>query len=265
MYETEPRQIGGVLDAGVRLYRGAFKGVAATAAKGFGALFIVEVVSEFALGVSTMSYDASTDPSGAQAVTYLAFAFFVLLPLTIVTSGAVVQHLHAFAEGEAEPATGAYSRALRRVPALIGYFILYFLAVMVGLVLFVIPGLWLSIAFAMGFYLIFTEGLGPIDALKRSRAIVEGNWFRTAVVATVGTIMALVIQVGVVQLPAGVAGYLAAGGTEIGTVWLVGLNFLNAIAQVIAVPLAAALGLALTRDLVLRRSGDDLQARLDAA
>ena len=40
--------------------------------------------------------------------------------------------------------------------------------------------------------------------------------------------------------PAGVAGYLAAGGTEIGTVWLVGLNFLDAIAQMLAVPCSGA-------------------------
>ena len=70
-----------------------------------------------------------------------------------------------FAEGEAGL---LLARTGIGAAPLTGYFILYFLAVMVGLVLFVILGLWLSIAFAIGFYLIFTEGLGPIDALKRS-------------------------------------------------------------------------------------------------
>jgi hypothetical protein len=41
--------------------------------------------------------------------------------------------------------------ALRRTPALLWVTFLYFLAVMFGLVLLIIPGIWLSIAFALCF------------------------------------------------------------------------------------------------------------------
>ena len=263
MYETEPRQLGGVLDAGIRLYRAAFKGIVTTAAKGFGAIFVLESISEKIFGISSLSFDAANDMGGEDVIGYVLMLLLVL-PLTAVTTLAIVQHLHAFAEGREDPGAGAYRVGLRRTPALIVLGILYGLAFTLGLLLLVIPGIWLSVALALGFYLLITEGLGPIDALNRSRNLVKGNWFRTAVLYTVATVLALVIQLGVVTIPAGITGFMMAGEAEIDSAWIMMLNLLNAIAQILSIPLAAALGLALTRDLVLRKSGDDLEARLDA-
>jgi len=53
-------------------------------------------------------------------------------------------------------------------------YILYFLIVLVGLILFIIPGIVFAIKFSFYKYFIVDEGLGPIEALKRSYKITRG-------------------------------------------------------------------------------------------
>ncbi|MEE4301528.1 MAG: hypothetical protein V2J24_18965 [Pseudomonadales bacterium] len=267
MYENEPRTVGGVLDAGVRLYRGAFTRVVVTAAKGFAAVFLLEVVFELVFGVSSASLNAADvdaiDPANIAA-------YLVLVPLSLLisllTTAAVIVHLHRIATNAPEGDAGVYAAALRRVLPYVGTSILYGIATVLGAILLIVPGVWLSIAFLPAIYLVFTEQLGPIGALRRSFSIVRGNWWRTATIVLVSSFIVLVIQAGIVSLPAFLAGVVAAAGDgQIATSWVLVLNFLNAIAQALSIPLAIAMGLAIVRDLVIRASGEDLEARLDAA
>ena len=52
--------------------------------------------------------------------------------------------------------------------------ILYGLIVMVGLLLLLIPGVIVAYMFLYVGYLIIDRGLGPIDALEKSRAVTDG-------------------------------------------------------------------------------------------
>ena len=58
--------------------------------------------------------------------------------------------------------------------------ILYGLAIVVGLILLVIPGIILSISLCLAFYLVALENKGAVDSLKSSHALVKGYWWRTA-------------------------------------------------------------------------------------
>lgn len=60
---------------------------------------------------------------------------------------------------------------------LIGFFILYALAVSVGYVFFVIPGIIFMIWFSMGAFVIVDEKLGVIDAFKRSKELAKGRFW----------------------------------------------------------------------------------------
>lgn len=267
MYENEPRSVGGVLDAGVSLYRVGFTRVVATAAKGFAAVFLLEVIFELLFGVSSASLNTASpeaiDPS--SIVAYLALLPLSML-ITFLTTAAVIVHLHRIATDAPEGDAGVYVDALRRALPYLGALILYVVAVLLGTILLVFPGIWVSIALVPAAYLVLTERLGPISALRRSFAIVRGNWWRTATIMLVSSFIVLVIQAGIVSLPAFVVGVLAAAGDgQIATSWVLVLNFLNAIAQALSIPLALAMGLAIVRDLVIRASGEDLEARLDAA
>jgi len=66
-------------------------------------------------------------------------------------------------------------------PLLASYLLAYFLsslAVLGGLILFIIPGIIISIMFQMFPYIIVTKGAGPIAALKRSRVITKGSRYQ---------------------------------------------------------------------------------------
>ena len=56
--------------------------------------------------------------------------------------------------------------------------ICYCLAVLGGFILLIIPGIIVMIMLQMYTYLIIDKGLGPIEALKRSRVITKGQRWR---------------------------------------------------------------------------------------
>lgn len=267
MYASEPKTIGGVLDAGFALYRAGFRTVTLTAAKGFGVVFAIEVVLQLVFGVSSASLNSTMDPDDidpTELFTYLASLPFTLVVM-FVTFAAITLHLHRIALGEADAGEGIYLAGLKRLPAYLGAIILYTLAMFLGLLLLILPGIWASVAFLLAYYVVITEKLGPIDSMSRSYQLVKGNWWRSATVLLVAFIVVMVIQSGVVTIPAFITGFMAASGEEIGTLWLLVLNFLTAVGQSLSVPLLTAMMLALIHDLSLRRSGEDLEARLEAA
>jgi hypothetical protein len=84
------------------------------------------------------------------------------------------------------------------IPYVLGA-ICYGLAVFGGLLLLIIPGIILMIAFQFWFYLVIDKGLGPIAALKRSRQITKGSKWQLAVLGflllliNIGGLLCLVI------------------------------------------------------------------------
>jgi len=87
-------------------------------------------------------------------------------------------------------------------PKFFNYFIasiLYGLMVLVGLIVFVVPGIYLAIKFQMYSYLIVDKNLGPIEALKQSSIITKGSMWNlflfgltAVVVIIVGAMLFLV-------------------------------------------------------------------------
>jgi uncharacterized membrane protein len=52
--------------------------------------------------------------------------------------------------------------------------ILYFLMILLGFMLFIVPGIYLTIRFQFYSYFIVDDGVGPIEALRRSSQITSG-------------------------------------------------------------------------------------------
>ncbi len=73
--------------------------------------------------------------------------------------------------------TGAFADLFSCGPIIVNYFIgslLYSAMVLVGLILFIIPGIIWLVQFQFFNYAIVDEGLGPIAALKRSAELTRG-------------------------------------------------------------------------------------------
>jgi hypothetical protein len=71
-------------------------------------------------------------------------------------------------------ASELYTNGNILVPFILGT-LCYFLAVLGGLILIIIPGIIMMIMLEMYSYLIIDKGLGPIGSLKRSRVITKGQ------------------------------------------------------------------------------------------
>jgi len=114
---------------------------------------------------------------------WLAFAGTLLIALTfgIWSAAAIYRAADAAMADEPVPGFGAaYSNAIERLPALLATELLYLLAVMVGGVFCVLPGIWLGVMLLPALPRVATRDVGPIDALRDAHALVSGRWWRVA-------------------------------------------------------------------------------------
>ena len=120
--------------------------------------------------------------------------------------------------GEPVGARVASSRALARMFTLLVAGLIAIVLVVVGLFALIIPGLWLAGSFSVLTTVVALEDVAPIEALRRSFALVRGRWWPTVgfllLVGLFGSVAAQLMQL--VALP-----IIGAGGVGIGA----GLGF----------------------------------------
>jgi hypothetical protein len=142
------------------------------------------------------------EPSTAASWASLALGTVVIPPLVTALLVVVVQ---ALARAQ-EPTVGAALRlAAPRLPAALGAVVLYSLGVALGFVALVVPGVWLSVRWYFGAQAAVVDGLGPVDALRRSAEVVETRWWRTF-----GVLLAFGLLIAVFGALAGAAIYTSA-------------------------------------------------------
>ena len=141
--------------------------------------------------------------------------------------------------------------------------ILYTLAISIGFMLLVIPGLILMITLLFFQVLIVVENEGIIASLKQSHRLVWGNYWRTTAVILVP----FFIMYALIMVVAFAAGFLGAvtspemmEGPAYTTFGL--FDVLMASVSVLMVPLMDAIFVAHVNDLKLRTSGSDLELRM---
>ncbi|HSY07840.1 MAG TPA: hypothetical protein VK820_04815 [Steroidobacteraceae bacterium] len=184
-----------------------------------------------------------------DATGWLLYAASMLLTLTLWA--ALVLRQRAVAEGAPVAVPAELAIALRRLPALVALTILNILAVAVGTLLLVIPGLYLLVALWMTVPLVILGGGGPIAAMKSSLRLVRGHWWRAFAMLLVMfamyfvfTVLGIIIVAMVVQLER---------GADIAVVTATSTVFAISLAAFIA-PLFSAVMLAVLGDLQARRA-----------
>lgn len=79
--------------------------------------------------------------------------------------------------------------ALRWAPAALLAAVLYVLVCAVGCMALLVPGVYLSGALALWPAAMFTERLGPVDALLRSSRVMRGHWWQVNIAITVAVLL----------------------------------------------------------------------------
>ena len=158
---------------------------------------------------------------------------------------------YRIARGERPGLFGGAGEAMRLVPRATGIILLAALALLLGTLLLLVPGMYLSVAFWPGLTVLVAEGRGVAGSLDRALQLVRRSWWHTATVLGVagGVVMALYV-VGVL------VGLLFAqfdGGIDRSSATLV-VGVVSGLLAAAFQPLFIALGVAQYLDLLRREA-----------
>lgn len=257
MYETarEPLSIGGVLDSGFGLFRACLSSTYALA--------LLSALAYAPLS-RAVTYVRTAVPTSDVAVG-IALGFLVYVVLELIVFGALVDRIGGVAGGRPTGFGESLGVGWRRGAALFGASLCYGFCVVIGFVLLLIPGLWVSIAFLFCFYAVILDGKGAIASLRYSQDLVRGHWWRTAAIVTVIFIIFSVAYVLVGTLT-GVALIFDPESLleQAQLPWYVDFVLLPLV-QAVMIPFMYSMLMAVYFDLKLRHEGGDLAARIEAS
>jgi hypothetical protein len=264
-----PLGIGEILDVGIKIYwRNAWTLFRIVLFVVLPAQIIVGVIQVSALpaGVDSQNgsffgprFTSSNPTISGHDATILAVGVFAALVINAL-AGKFAQAgcFRAVADaylGEPVSWRASLRFALRRLPAVVAVSLLSTILIAIGVVLCVIPGIYLWGAYYVAVPVVLVEGAGPIRALGRSRDLVSGRWWSTIGVALVGSVLVFVVAGAFSALILGVALASPAQNTVTGFV----LNTVaTTLSAVVTTPVAAAFAIVLYVDLRVRKEGFDL-------
>jgi hypothetical protein len=243
-----PLSIGGVLDDGFRLVKSSY-----------GKVFLLALIAAFA-GQIPNYFLAETPAEQLQDIPAAALVWLgISIVLSVILTGALIARVEAVTNGDDLTMGAAISVGLGRFLPMLGCLILYVLAVAAGLIALIIPGLILSLSLLLAPYLVITDNLGPIAAIKQSHKLVWGNWWRTAGIFTV-----LIFIVFAAYFLMGLLGTLQlVFGTDAADSNLTFFAYiLVPMMSAVISPLVYAFTMSILNDLKLRKEGADLDARM---
>jgi hypothetical protein len=133
----------------------------------------------------------------AGGVILILLAGGVRLAGQVLYTGFVVKLVEDVRDGRRDLGVGdLFSAASPFILPLIGFGILFGIGVTIGFLLLVVPGLILITFWSVGAPAIVVEGIGPIDAFRRSWRLVRGDAW--AVFGTLLVVLLIVIVIGLV-------------------------------------------------------------------
>ncbi|MGQ0578164.1 MAG: hypothetical protein ACT4PQ_04545 [Betaproteobacteria bacterium] len=248
---SEPQSIGRVLDSGFKLFIKAFMGVLPLS---LGAAVVLAVPNIVNVVIGGAEQVASPMPDLTVLVLFL-----LALPVYMVLIAAVVYQLGAVAEIHEAGSGPPLERAVRCLPSLIVAAILYVLAMTVGLILLIIPGIILSLSLSFAFLAIILDREPALGALKRSHRLVWGNWWRTLAVVSVPVVIVMILYIG---LAIAFGATIVLSDSRPASDVLLTANLIEVAIGGITAPLIYSIMIAQYHDLKLRKEGRDLAARL---
>lgn len=245
-----PLSLDAVIDRGLALFNATLPRVAAFAVLvGIAA----NLVAERMVGVHEQEIAALLRAGElAQLGERFGATFAALGVLMLYVNSAVLHLVGTLARGRPGDPLGSLGATLRRMPHLLVGGLLYFCALWLGLLLLVLPGLWVAVALSFFVQAVLFDDHDGVRALGASLRLVRGRWWRTLalyLLVTVAMLLALLVAGLAVGLVGGMIGWIAGGRLP-----LVELMFGSAIGSILGLAVDSVL-VAYYHDLALR-AGD---------
>jgi hypothetical protein len=253
--ELRPLGVGEILDAGFKIYKARFRTLILCVL----APVVLFVALDLLLRASVI--DDAFDPAasrGAQAGTELAALLasgVISSVLSLLALAACTRAVAGAYLGEDVDWRHSIRFALVRLLPLVAALIVTLLAGTVGLILLVIPGIYVLVRLAVVVPALLMEDRGAAGAVKRSWELVKGRWWPTFAVVVITLLLVGIISAILQGLV--VAPILAGADSELVGALLTGLG--QIVANVFTLPLQAAVITILYFDLRVRKEGLDLQ------
>ncbi len=258
MYQrpSEPLSIGGVLDSGIQLFKDSVARVFPLSL----AAGLLSTLPEIVTRLTGLGSVESALLGGSMGIV-LATVLITFL-LTMAAYLAVLAMLDAIAANHGMAIDEAVLAGLTRLPAMLGASILYSLAVLVGMILLIVPGIIISVYWILYAIAVVADRKGPVQSLGYSYQLIKGYWWRTTAILGVLGIIAMVLYSALIML---VAGGMVGGAldSEESVGMLVFTFVITPLVTAVMTPFFYAILLVTYNDLKLRREGDDLLRRAE--
>ena len=145
------------------------------------------------------SWDVFIEAPGAYIVGFLLCQISMLLLITLPAALMGLYDAGLAGARKKDVTIGTCFSGYSRFFSSLTLFILVFLAVAVGLMLLIVPGIIAAVLFTWAFFfLIEDEHCGPVDALKQSTELAKANLLPTIITLVLGFLLNVVGQATVV-------------------------------------------------------------------
>lgn len=255
-----PQDITGILDDVFRLYAASLK----TALPLSFLSSVLSVLPQAAITLMDINPETA-DFSATLAITGIGLFTLIMLAILVLYAGLVLQ-IDAFSKGQSLAVGDAVMGGLPVFfPVLIAS-LLYGFGVIIGFILLVVPGIILSIYWVLFIPAAIIDRAGPIGSISRSYQLIRGSWWRTTILFTVFMLINIVIYtiLFVFFIGGTIGGMSAAGDMDPTIVNIISLVVIPILTTFIT-PFGLCFLLAIHHDLVLRKEGSDLAARINNA
>jgi len=138
----------------------------------FVSFFIVFLIANFALMALTKT---TSGPIVALSGT-VTFVAFIIIFTWLISAGLVMTK--SVINNQLLPIKDLFIQSKRLILPLIGTNLLTGLIVLVGFILFIIPGIILAVRYVFTQYIVIEENLSGLAALKRSQELVKGKFWK---------------------------------------------------------------------------------------
>jgi hypothetical protein len=265
MQPTQPLSIGGVLDTTFQLYKASVVKMIP--------LSLLTVIAGSPSSIYAFTQGGAGDPANPLAMLNMMSGMNYWLVVLVGMLGSLWMMSAAYLKIGAIGSGGdlgigaALQQSVTRLPTILIMVLLFGLAVGIGCVLLLVPGLILMVSLALCFNSALFEGKGPVESLSDSHRLVWGNWWRTAAILTVGFIVIFVIYMLAALIIGMITPFLVFGAGASENALLIGMIgglLIGTLMSLLVTPFYISLAIATYWDLKLRKDGGDLAARIGA-
>jgi hypothetical protein len=241
-----PLGIGEILSTAFQLYRRHWRTLLAIAAVVVVPLTLLQYLFGDWLRTrgEITSYQQISTATWAVGAAGLVAALAGIL-MYLVLTGAITRAVAAEVAGEDPSVEQSYRFGFHRLGSVLVVSVLVGLATIVGLILFIIPGIWIGVRLAVSVEALVVEGRRGTQAMGRSWALVGGHWWHAFGALVVAGLLTGVLNA-VITTPFNNTGWFVQAVAA-------------AIATVITMPYSVLVGVLLYLDLRARKENLNLE------